>query len=290
MLCTLIFLSQLRTVIVISKIWPQFWHFIRSKIYNSRCATCLLPTRSSQRGDFGTFSTCPLLVSLPSRWVVYFSISRKYKGWSSKSKKWKIMPLEHIQLVPFLSLWHPSWWFTFQGKIRVDQAKVKSEKSWLWNFFFLSLACLFAIQVGGFNYALSTFKIRWCLFCTKLWWLFIYGKMMSFLHNSSTIFTFRCSYVVYHNHNILPFLHCIMSTFVNVFILCVSLTFLIFPQLLQLFSPLRSFSDTFAVVKSKTSMYSQMQGILGPPTVYYYIQVTEQMLMEQPPETLVGIL
>ena len=81
-----------------------------------------------------------------------------------------------------------------------------------------------------------------------------------------------------------------MSTFVNVFILCVSLTFLIFPQLLQLFSPLRSFSDTFAVVKSKTSMYSQMQGILGPPTVYYYIQVTEQMLMEQPPETLVGIL
>ena len=32
-----------------------------------------------------------------------------------------------------------------------------------------------------------------------------------------------------------------------------------------------------------------MQGVLGPPTVYSYIQVTEQMLMDQPAETLVRI-
>ena len=33
----------------------------------------------------------------------------------------------------------------------------------------------------------------------------------------------------------------------------------------------------------------QMQGVLGPPIVYYYIQVTKQMLMDQPTETLVRI-
>ena len=34
----------------------------------------------------------------------------------------------------------------------------------------------------------------------------------------------------------------------------------------------------------------QMQGVLGPPIVHYYIEVTEQLLTDQPNETLVRIL
>ena len=186
---------------MISKIWGIFKIF--KTIYIWRCATCLLPTRSSQRGDFGTFSTCPLLVSLPSRLVAHF----------------------HFQ-------------FHFQF-----------------------------------------FKIRWRL----LWSLYC-----EHCQNSRTISTFRCSNVVYHDHDNLPFPHCTMSTFVKYFHRVCFLKICIFPSTFAISLPLfTAFLMPLLSVKSKTSSYSQMQGILGPPTVYYYIQVTEQMLMDQPAETLV---